>query len=63
MDGRFSVQRYGKRCINSIQIELADTICLCQDGESEIECERKRLRLIEDLAFAIINFVRRHAQF
>ncbi|HZP86221.1 MAG TPA: hypothetical protein VFB54_05330 [Burkholderiales bacterium] len=56
VDGGFTVQRYGA-FINSIQIEIADTIRTCDD------CEQKRLFLIDDLAFAIINFVRRHAPF
>jgi len=56
VDGGFTVQRYGV-FINSIQIEIADTIRTCDD------CEQKRLFLIEDLAFSIINFVRRHAPF
>jgi hypothetical protein len=55
-DGGFTVKRYGV-FINSIQIEIADTIRTCDD------CEEKRLFLIEDLASAIINFVRRHAPF
>lgn len=49
----FTVRRYGV-FINSIQIEIADTIR---------DFEQKRLLLIDDLAFAIINFVRRHAPF
>jgi hypothetical protein len=53
VDGGFTVQRYGV-FINSIQIEIADTIR---------NDDQKRLFLIEDLAFAIINFVRRHAPF
>ena len=53
VDGGFSIRRYGA-VINSIQIEIADTIR---------DFEEKRLFLIEDLAFAIINFVRRHAGF
>jgi hypothetical protein len=53
VDGGFTVRRYGV-FINSIQIEIADTIR---------DFEQKRLFLIEDLAFAIINFVRRHAPF
>jgi hypothetical protein len=56
VDGGFTVQRYGKS-INSIQIEIANTIRTCD------ECEQTRLFLIEDLALAIINFVRRHAPF
>ena len=53
VDGGFTVQRYGV-FINSIQVEIADTIR---------NFEQKRLFLIEDLGFAIINFVRRHAPF
>lgn len=53
VDGGFTVRRYGV-FINSIQIEIADTIR---------DFEQKRLFLIEDLGFAIINFVRRHAPF
>ena len=49
----FTVRRYGV-FINSIQVEIADTIR---------DFEQKRLFFIEDLAFAIINFVRRHAPF
>jgi len=56
VDGGFTVQRYGVS-INSIQIEIANTIRTCDD------CAQTRLFLIEDLAFAIINFVRRHAPF
>ena len=51
VDGGFTVRRYGA-FINSIQIEIADTIR---------DFEQKRLFLVEDLAFALINFVRRHA--
>jgi hypothetical protein len=53
VDGGFTVRRYGV-FINSIQIEIADTIR---------DSEQRRLFLIEDSAFAIINFVRRHAPF
>jgi hypothetical protein len=53
VDGGFTVRRYGV-FINSIQIEIADTIR---------DFEQQRLFLIEDLAFSIINFVRRHAPF
>jgi hypothetical protein len=53
VDGGFTVRRYGV-FINSIQIEIADTIR---------NFEQKRLFLVEDLAFAIINFARRHAPF
>lgn len=60
VDGGFTVQRYGV-FINSIQIEIADTIRRCEDDDDD--CKQKRLFLIEDLAFAIINFVRRHAPF
>ncbi len=60
VDGGFTVQRYGV-FINSIQIEIANTIRIC--GDDDDDCKQKRLFLIEDLAFAIINFVRRHAPF
>ena len=53
VDGGFTVRRYGA-FINSIQIEIADTIR---------NDDQKRLFVIEDLAFAIVNFVRRHAPF
>jgi hypothetical protein len=53
VDGGFTVRRYGV-FINSIQVEIADRIR---------DFEQKRLFLIEDLASAIINFVRRHAPF
>jgi hypothetical protein len=53
VEGGFTVRHYA-RSISCIQIELADTIR--NDGE-------KRGFLIEDLAFAIINFTRRHAPF
>jgi hypothetical protein len=53
VDGGFSIRRYGAS-INSIQFEIADTIRLV---------DRNRQFLIEDLASAIINFVRRHATF
>jgi hypothetical protein len=48
-----TLRRYGA-CINSIGIEVADTI---RDDY------QKRSFVIEDLAFAIVNFVRRHAPF
>ena len=51
VDGGFTVRRYGV-FINSIQVEIANTIR---------DFEQTRLFLIEDLAFAIINFARRHA--
>ena len=47
MDGGFTVRRYGA-CINSLQIEIADTI---RDDD------QKRAFVIEDLAFAIVNVV------
>jgi hypothetical protein len=53
VNGGFTVRNYGTS-INSIQIELADTI----RGSEE-----KRRFIVEDLAFAIINFVRRYAMF
>lgn len=53
VNGGFTVRNYGAS-INSIQIECANTIR--NDGE-------KRDFLIEDLAFSIINFARRHAPF
>jgi hypothetical protein len=53
VDGGFTIRRYGA-FINSIQLEIADTIRLV---------DRNRQFLIEDLAISIINFVRRHATF
>lgn len=53
VDGGFTVQRYGA-VINSIQVEIADTIR---------NDDQKRLFVIEDLAFSIINSVRRYAPF
>jgi len=53
VSGGFTVRNYGPR-INSIQIEIADTIR--DDAEN-------RGFLIDDLAFAIINSVRRYAPF
>ncbi len=53
VDGGFTVRRYGA-FISSIQIEIADTI---RDDD------QKRSFVIEDLALAIVNFVRRHAPF
>ena len=53
VDGGFTVRHYGA-FINSIQVELADTVRL--DDE-------KRSFVAEDLAFSIINFVRRYAPF
>jgi hypothetical protein len=53
VNGGFTIRHHGAS-INSIQIEIANTIR--GDGE-------KRDFLIEDLAFAIINFSRRHAPF
>jgi N-formylglutamate amidohydrolase len=54
LDGGFTVINSVKFGINCIQIELADTI---RDNDE------KRSFIIEDLAFAMINFVRRHAPF
>jgi len=53
VNGGFTVRNYGT-LINSIQVELASTV----RNDSE-----KRAFVVEDLAFAIINFVRRHAPF
>lgn len=53
VNGGFTVRNYGAS-INSIQIELATPIR--DKGE-------KQAFVVEDLAFAIINFVRRHASF
>jgi hypothetical protein len=53
VDGGFTVRHYGA-FINSIQVELANTVRLD---------DQKRLFVIEDLAFSIINFVRRYAPF
>ncbi|HEY9650908.1 MAG TPA: hypothetical protein V6C95_09605 [Coleofasciculaceae cyanobacterium] len=52
--GGFTVRNYAELMINCIQIEIADT--LRKD-------EQKRGFIIEDLAFAMINFVRRHSPF
>ena len=52
--GGFTVRRYADLMINCIQIELADTLR---------QNEEKRNLIIEDLAFAMINFVRRHSLF
>ncbi len=51
--GGFTVRNYGA-LLNSIQIELASTVR--DDGE-------KQAFVVEDLAFAIMNFVRRHAPY
>src|SRR5262245_12559999 len=53
VDGGFTVRQYGA-FINSIQVELADTVRLD---------DQKRPLVGEDLAFSIINFVRRYAPF
>lgn len=53
VNGGFTVRNYGTS-INSIQIEIADTI------RDDVE---KRAFFIEDLAFAIVNFVRRYTPF
>jgi hypothetical protein len=53
VSGGFTVRYYGAR-ISSVQIEVANT--LRADVAS-------RALFIEDLAFAIVNFVRRHAVF
>lgn len=53
VSGGFTVKKYGA-VINSIQIELANTI------RSNAE---KRAFIIEDLAFAIVNFARRYSPF
>lgn len=52
--GGFTVINSAKLGINCIQIELANTIR---------SNDEKRSFIIEDLAFAMINFVRRHAPF
>ena len=54
VSGGFTVREYAKFGINCIQIEIANTIRLD---------EEKRRFVIEDLAFAMINFVRRHSPF
>lgn len=55
VSGGFTVREYAEKWkINCIQIELADTIR---------NSEEKRSFVIEDLAFAMINFVRRHSPF
>jgi hypothetical protein len=53
LNGGFTVRNYST-VLNCIQIEIANTI---RDDEA------KRKFLIEDLAFATINFVRRYAPF
>src|SRR5262245_15139332 len=53
VDGGFTIRHYGA-FINSIQVELADTVRLD---------DLKRPLVGEDLAFSIINFVRRYAPF
>jgi hypothetical protein len=53
VNGGFTVRNYGA-LVNCIQIELASTVR--DSGE-------KQAFVVEDLAFAIINFVRRHAPF
>lgn len=53
LNGGFTVRNYSS-ALNCIQIEIANTI------RDDVE---KRNFLIEDLAFAIINFVRRYAPF
>jgi hypothetical protein len=53
VDAGFTVRHYGA-FINSIQVELADTVRLD---------DQKRPFVAEDLAFSIINFVRRYAPF
>jgi hypothetical protein len=47
VDGGFTVRRHGA-CINSLQIEIADTI---RDDD------QKRAFVIEDLAFAVVDVV------
>jgi hypothetical protein len=56
VDGGFTSRQYGE-FINSVQVEIADTIRTCDD------CGPIRTALGEDLALAIVNFVRRHAPF
>lgn len=53
VNGGFTVRNYGTK-LNSIQLELANTIR--DNGE-------KQAFIIEDLAYSIINFSRRHAPF
>ena len=53
VSGGFTVRNYGA-LINCVQIELASTV---RDGGD------KQAFVVEDLAFAIVNFVRRHAPF
>ena len=53
VDGGFTVRHY-EDFINSIQMELANTV--------RLDDQKQRL-VIEDLAFSIINFVRRYAPF
>lgn len=53
VSGGFTVKHYGAT-INSIQIEIADTI--------RRDPERCKF-FVEDLAFALVTFVRRHAPF
>ena len=53
LNGGFTVRNYSP-ALNCIQIEIADTV----RGDEE-----KRDFLIEALAFAIVNFVRRYAHF
>lgn len=53
VNGGFTIRNYGSS-INGIQVELASTVR--DSGE-------KQAFVVEDLAFAISNFVRRHAPF
>jgi hypothetical protein len=53
VSGGFTIRKYGAH-INSIQIEIADTIRF--DPEA-------RGFLVDDLAWALTNFVRRYAPF
>jgi hypothetical protein len=53
VSGGFTIREYGP-LINAIQIEIANTI---RDDSQKADF------LVEDLALAMINFVRRHSQF
>lgn len=53
VSGGFTIRKYGA-AINSIQVEIADTV--------RADPARRAL-FIDDLALALVNFVRRHAPF
>ena len=53
VSGGFTIRQYGA-AINSIQIEIADTL--------RVDAAARSL-LIDDLALALLNFARRHAPF